>query len=195
MNQKSQFYNSAYDFYKTMLARQAGATYVKPEVKPVVKPADLNPPVDPIDPVDPVPPIVEEVNWAEIGKQHGLYSSQQVKELQKKLGLPETGNLDDATLERKAWYEKMKELGYTEDIAVNGVVSFSNPQGYTYFNDGTTYKGNNRVSYDYKTLPKVIPIPPILTENQFKNNSYFRNHNTAGTTITIDGVTYPIMVS
>lgn len=195
MNQKSQFYNSAYDFYKTMLARQAGAAYVKPEVKPEVKPADLNPPVDPVDPVDPVPLVVEEVDWAEIGKQHGLYSSQQVKELQKKLGLPETGDLDDTTLKGKAWYEKMKELGYTEDVAANGVVSFKNPQGQNYYSDGTMYKSGNKVSYDYKTLPKVVPILPTLTENQFRNNGYFRNHKTAGTTITIDGVTYPIMVS
>ena len=194
MNQKSQFYNSAYDFYKTMLARQAGAAYVKPEVVPedktekVVEKPEVKPEVKPkvVTPVDPVPPVVEEVDWTEIGKQHGLYSPQQVKELQKKLGLPETGNLDNTTLERKAWYDKMKELGYTEDVAANGVVSFSNPQGYSYFNDGTTYKSGNKVSYDYKTLPKVVTTSAItsapikFTKEHFLNSPFFANRRLHG---------------
>jgi hypothetical protein len=191
MNQKSQFYNSAYDFYKTMLARQAGAAYVKPEVVPedktekeVVEKPEVKPEVKSkvVKPVDPVPPVVEEVNWAEIGKQHGLYSSKQVKELQKKLGLPETGNLDDATLERKAWYDKMKELGYTE-TALNGQPIYFMHGNNKFYMDGTSVIGGRSGTYDYTRMQKITSQPtttsaPIkFTKEHFLNSPLFADRN------------------
>jgi hypothetical protein len=53
------------------------------------------------------------------------------------VGLEETGQLNEAALEKLKWYNHMKGLNYSENSLTNGQVSF--------FNDGTIYYNNGRM--------------------------------------------------
>jgi hypothetical protein len=53
------------------------------------------------------------------------------------VGLEETGQLNEAALEKLKWYNHMKGLNYSENSLSNGHVVFSN--------DGTLYYNNGRM--------------------------------------------------
>lgn len=209
--QKTLFYRSVDAFIKAAQARQAlnATKVVAPEI-----PGNDNgqdpppaPPVAPVAPVAPVPPPAAEdpvhedplvPNWLKIATDNGFANLDEVKAFQKKVGLEETGQLNEAALEKLKWYNHMKGLNYSENSLTDGQVSF--------FNDGTIYYNNGRMQssdgnmskYDYKTLSAPQPVVkprPSVTKEQFLNNEYFRSHHTAGETVTIDGKEYPIMVT
>ena len=206
-DQKTQFYRSVDAFIKAAQARQAlsAAKVVAPEIPgndngqdPPPAPAPPVPPVPPPAPEDPVheDPLVP--NWLKIATDNGFANLDEVKAFQKKVGLEETGQLNEAALEKLKWYNHMKGLNYSENSLTDGQVSF--------FNDGTIYYNNGRMqssdgnmsNYDYKTLSAPQPVVkprPSVTKEQFLNNEYFRSHHTAGETVTIDGKEYPIMVT
>ena len=136
--------------------------------------------------------------WLAVAKSNGFTSLDDVKAFQKKVGLDQTGQLDEPSLAKLAWYNHMKGLKYSENSLQDGQVSFFN-DGKTYYNNGRMQSSNGTMSnYDYKTLSAPQPVVKprqSVTKEQFLNNEYFRPHYTAGKTVTIDGKEYPIMVT
>lgn len=218
MNQNALLYDSFLRFRDAVFTNQAGKSPT-----PVVKPPVVKPAVEEVVPVmnkeekgngqgvintegvvdaghRPV-----ETDWLQLAKDNQFTSLGDVKAFQKKVGLPETGELDEESLKKLEWYRAMQKLGYTEDVSVNGVVNFTNNLGHTYFADGTTYTAQGKTNYDYKTLSPnselvahqtTAPIKPFLaTEEQFRNSKYFRKHALGRQYIEIDGKKYPMMVT
>ena len=208
--QKTQFYRSVDAFIKAAQARQALSATIAPEIPgndneqdpppapaPVPVPEPAPEPAPGSDP-PPAPEAPLTPNWLKIATDNGFANLDEVKAFQKKVGLEETGQLNEASLEKLKWYNHMKGLNYSENSLTDGQVSF--------FNDGTIYYNNGRMqsydgnmsNYDYKTLSAPQPVVkprPSVTKEQFLNNEYFRSHHTAGETVTIDGKEYPIMVT
>ena len=210
MNQNALLYNSFLKFRDAVFANQAGNSptqVVETEVEEVV-PGNENEEVivgtKDVGTVD-AGHLPVETDWLQLAKDNQFTSLDDVKAFQKKVGLPETGELDEESLKKLEWYRAMQKLGYTENVAANGVVSFRNPQGQNYYNDGTMYKSGNKVSYDYKTLrpsnelvahqPTESVKPFLATEEHFRNSKYFRKHALGRKYIEIDGKKYPMMVT
>ena len=206
INQQTQFYQSMDAFIKAAQRRQALAA-VQPSNQDVTADADvvIKDEVTKSDVVSPrveVSPVVEEdklvPNWLKIASDNGFANLDEVKAFQKKVGLEETGQLNEESLAKLNWYNHMKGLNYSENSLKNGQVSFFN-DGTIYYNNGRMQSSNGTMSnYDYKTLSAPQPVVqprPSVTREQFLNNEYFRPHHTAGEMVTIDGKKYPIMVT
>ena len=204
--EKNKFYQSMSDFIKAAQQRQAlsASTPVQPVI-PV--------PTNPVIPINTVPvehvstPEIERQdvdpltpNWLKIATDNGFANLDEVKDFQKKVGLEETGQLNEESLAKLNWYNHMKGLDYSENPLQNGQVAF--------FNDGTMYYNNGRMqssdgtmsSYDYKTLSKiqrdnVQQNYPIVTKENLMHHKNFRKHRRGTESVTIDGKTYPVFVT
>lgn len=134
--------------------------------------------------------------WLEIAKSNGFTSLDDVKAFQKKVGLDQTGQLDESALAKLAWYNHMKGLNYSEKPLQNGQVYFSN-EGTSYFNNGRMQSSNGTMSdYDYKTLTIKPPSSAIPTLSDLFKSKYFRKHyNYAGNTVKIGDAEYPLVVT
>lgn len=94
----------------------------------------------------------QDPDWEALATQHGFTSLDDVKAFQKKVGLEQTGQLDEPSLAKLAWYNHMKQLGYTEGSDQNGHSWFSN-NNIVYYNNGRQQASDGTMSnYDYTTL-------------------------------------------
>lgn len=134
--------------------------------------------------------------WVEIAKRNGFTSLDDVKAFQKKVGLEETGQLNEESLEKLKWYNHMKGLNYNEGSLDNGHVIFSNDDA-TYYNNGRMKSSDGTMyNYDYKTLTIEHPQSAIPTLSDLFKSNYFRKHyNYAGNTVKIGNAEYPLVVT
>ena len=115
---------------------------------------------------------LQESHWLNLATDNGFSSLDDVKNFQKKVGLAETGQLDDESLARLQWYNTMKEKGYKEKTGDRGF--YFNGSGYNY------YYTNDKNKYDYTTLPQAFHLSDFaaqnnLTDKKIENGrSYYR---------------------
>ena len=217
-DQQVKFYRSIDAFIKEAQRRQAlsAATPVTPvsPVAPVVPVGPVAPvePVTPVVPVVPSTPVVEHPeerpegtvdplipNWLKIANDNGFANLDEVKAFQKKVGLEETGQLDEQSLAKLNWYNYMKRLNYSENSLQNGQTAFSN-NGTIYYNNGRMQDPNGVMSnYDYTTLqaikPNVQQSYPIVSQQALMYHNNFRPHRSGTESVTINGKTYPVFVT
>ena len=215
--QQTLFYRSVDAFIKAAQARQAlnATKVVAPEVpgddnaSPPVASVEPVAPVAPVDPIAPVAPVAEHPeapvpplvpNWLNIATENGFNNLDEVKAFQKKVGLEETGQLNEESLEKLKWYNHMKGLNYNEGSLNNGHVVFFNDDA-TYYNNGRMMSSDGTMSdYDYKTLTQiqrqnVQQDSPIVTKENLMHHKNFRKHRRGTESVTINGTTYPVFVT
>ena len=138
--------------------------------------------------------------WIEIAKSNGFTSLDDVKAFQKKVGLEQTGQLDEPSLAKLDWYNHMKGLNYRENPLQNGQVSFFNNDT-MYYNNGRMQSSDGTMSnYDYKTLSNIQKDDaqqnyPTVTKENLMYHKNFRKHRRGTESVTINGTTYPVFVT